>query len=360
MSDVDQGTTTNTRIVVDDNGEILIDGISFSKERMLSLYNKFLNIYNDGLKKLKKLGIDLDTVESVSSLGISKYKVQNDAFYNCFDKNTVYIKKYKKFSTGNPVLMEKTFKIITDMSSAMLLLLHFSSGGTYRLSEICHFHMDNNGTVMKLYQPDDGKAYLYIVSDYSKKVLIVNDEVTKYFIHFILALYPLRHDAVKDLPLDSSVNEPSRILNDVELSFDDDFQGVIESSGLITAKDCLNTFVFTVPRLKNNEYYASRMVTPILKELLKVDESQSYITISSLRQALFHYKNETGFKEANNAFKQFQKIMFSGSDYDERIGLENQVVFANVSNIERTQAFPLLFSVMERLNQSLGFIEKVN
>ncbi|GMM49002.1 hypothetical protein DAPK24_056000 [Pichia kluyveri] len=79
--------------------------------------------------------------------------------------------------------------------------------------------MVNKGTIMKLYQPDDGKAYLHIVSAYSKnkkldsRVLLVNDEVTKYFIHFILALYPLKYDAMKDLLLDSSVNDPSHILN---------------------------------------------------------------------------------------------------------------------------------------------------
>lgn len=140
-----------TEIQIDNNGEISIEGISFSKKRMLSLYNKFLNTYNDSLKKLKQLGIDLDTVESVSRLGISKYKVLTDAFYNCFDKNTIYIKRYKKVSTGNPVVMNRIFKIISDMSSAMLLMLHFSAGGSYRLFEMSYFNMDNLGTIMKIY-----------------------------------------------------------------------------------------------------------------------------------------------------------------------------------------------------------------
>lgn len=159
-----------------------------------------MNTYNEGLKNLAAMGIDLNTVESVSRLGISKYQKLNEPFYNCFDKNTVYLKRYKPVKIADNANLNKIYDIIKAMSSAMLMMLHFSAGGSYRLFEMSYFNMDNKGTIMKLYQPDDGKAYLHIVSAYSKnkklepRVLLVNDEVTKYFIHFIhfiLALYPL-------------------------------------------------------------------------------------------------------------------------------------------------------------------------
>ena len=104
--------------------------------------------------------------------------------------------------------------------------------------------MDNNGTVMKLYQPDDGKAYLYIVSDYSKKVLIVNDKVTKYFIHFVLALFQLKHDAMKDLRLDPSINDYTHILNDVEIDFDESLEHIKNAAHLDNSNDCLNKYLF--------------------------------------------------------------------------------------------------------------------
>lgn len=91
MKNVHNGVK-ETEIQIDDDGEISIGGVSFSKERLLSLYNRFLNTYDEGLKELKQLGIDLDTVESVSRLGISTYQKLNEPFYDCFDKNTVYFK----------------------------------------------------------------------------------------------------------------------------------------------------------------------------------------------------------------------------------------------------------------------------
>ena len=128
--------------------------------------------------------------------------------------------------------------------------------------------MDNNGTVMKLYQPDDGKAYLYIVSDYSKKVLIVNDKVTKYFIHFVLALSQLKHDAMKDLRLDPSINDHTHILNDVEIDFDESLKHIKNAAHLDNSNDCLNKYVFCVPHSKKKGFCVGRMITNYLKDLL--------------------------------------------------------------------------------------------
>ena len=163
--------TTNTEIHVDDDGEISIDGISFSKERMMSCYNHLFEEYDKHMADLFSLGVDLDSVQSVSSLAISKYKPQKDAFYNCFDGNTVFVKRYKPVNTSNPVVLKKIWDAISGMSAAMLLMLHFSAGGSYRLFEMSYFNMDNLGTIMKLYQPADGKSYLHIVSGWYSEVV---------------------------------------------------------------------------------------------------------------------------------------------------------------------------------------------
>ena len=111
--------------------------------------------------------------------------------------------------------------------------------------------MDNNGIVMKLYQPDDGKIYLHIVSANSKnkklepRVLLVNDEVTKYFIHFTLALFPLKQNATKILRLDPSINYPTHILNDVEVDFDESLEHIKNTAHLENAKECSNRYVFS-------------------------------------------------------------------------------------------------------------------
>ena len=41
----------------------------------------------------------------------------------------------------------------------------------------------------------------------------MNDKVTRYFIHFILALFPLKKDTMKNLRLDPSINDPVHVLN---------------------------------------------------------------------------------------------------------------------------------------------------
>lgn len=127
--------------------------------------------------------------------------------------------------------------------------------------------MDNNGNVTKLYQPNDGKTYLYIVSDYSKKVLIVNDEVTKYIIHFVLASSQLKHDATKDLRLDPSINDHTHILNNVETDFDESLEHIKNAAHLDNSNDCLNKYVFCVPHSKMKGFCVGRMIINYLKDL---------------------------------------------------------------------------------------------
>ena len=352
MKNVHNGVK-ETEIQIDDDGEISIGGVSFSKERLLSLYSKFLNTYDEGLKELKQLGIDLDTVESVSRLGISTYQKLNEPFYDCFDKNTVYLKKYKPVKIADNTNLIKVYEIIKAMSSAMLMMLHFSTGGSHTLFEMACFTVDNIGIVIKLYQPDDGKAYLYSVSDYSKKVLIVNDEVTKYFIHFVLALSQLKHDVMKDLPLDSSFNDYTNISNDVEINFDENLEHIKNAAHLDNAKDCLNRYVFCVPHSKNNGFCVGRMFTDYLKDLLVVGDNSEKLRALCLRRAFAFFKTEIGAEEAYKAFLSYPNVIDSECG-DNQIG-ENNAVVENVSNIERSQDFHISFVIMQKLNRKLGF-----
>lgn len=164
---------------------------------------------------------------------------------------------------------------------------------------------------------------------------------------------------MKDLPLDSSINDYKNISNDVEIGFDDNLKELIESSRLNTATDLLQRFVFTVPFMKNKEYFASRMVTPILKELLKAGECHKHITIPSLRQAFVYYKNETGHEEVTNLYDlYFNKVISREFGHNPKTHIENYGVVQNVSNIERTQDFHASCAIMTRFNQNLGFISK--
>ncbi|GMM46546.1 hypothetical protein DAPK24_031210 [Pichia kluyveri] len=221
--------------------------------------------------------------------------------------------------------------------------------------------MDNNSTVMKLYQPDDGKTYLHIVSAYSKnkklepRVLLVNDEVTKYFIHFTLALFPLKHDAMKILSLDPSINYPTHILNDVEIDFDESLEHIKNAAHLDNAKDCLNRYVFCVPHSKNNGFCVGRMSENCLKDLLIVGDNREKFKVPSLKQAFVFFKTQIGLQKAYKAFLSHHKIIASEFGHNQITHIENYAVVENVSNIERSRAFHISFNIMRGLNQNLCF-----
>jgi hypothetical protein len=244
-----------------------------------------------------------------------------------------------------------------------------------------YFTNDNNGTNIGLHKNAWGELFVHIASLFSKngkitnRLLIANAEVTKFFIHYLLAVLPLKKDALKDLPVDQAVNDVRVLAEDFDVDDAENPEEYLEFGRITDARNCLDRFIFTCPIRHKSGYFIGRLRTITMKNMFSSflvvhasgegDESDNdetneqyngAITIPSLRQAFSHFNNQTKSQVTEHLTDLVHDSVAINAGHHVQTHLDNYARVSNVADIERHQHFQASFAIMQTLNKNLGFV----
>lgn len=185
-------TKRNLKIGIANDGVVLIDDSPFSKAFISSFYEKVKSQYLEALQSLQRYGLYTQSIDDCFELMLPNYRdVLLKPIYGRFTNSHIPLESVSmhRVKVQN---VQNIMKLLNSISKAITDLIILTQCSTLKIRNLYDFDITSTDVEFGLKTMADEETYLYIKNNKNSTKYFINCEVTKYFVHFILSILPIK------------------------------------------------------------------------------------------------------------------------------------------------------------------------